>query len=313
MKKHHFLQLIVVFFIFLSACNTKNKKQKTVVKDSLLTKESPYFGQKLPGLIPEIFAPGIISISGRSEYGVSFTPNLDEMYFTVQKKFGVPADIYFSKLENKKWTVFKKANFTKGEKAGEMEPNVSYDGNKIYFTAYDADFTDTSIWYVNRVNNGWSKAIKIDAPFNKDEVMTSTVAKNGDIFYTNLSKKFRTHVSTNINGKYPKNLEAEIEFGAHAFISPSQDYLIVDARNKDDKNQKADLYVYFKKKDGTWSKPINLGTKVNSKFDETVATVTPDGKYLIFSRRSIGNELNLYWVSTEIISKLKTAYFKNNK
>ena len=310
MKKTH-LALTLTLLVFLNACKTT--KKETLKNGNLSTKESSYFGQKLPGLVPEIFAPGIISISGRSEYGVSFTPNLDEMYFTVQKKSGVPADIYFSKLEDKKWTPFKKANFTKGQKAGEMEPNVSYDGNKIYFTAYNADFTDTSIWYVNRVNNGWSDAIKIDSPFNEDDVMTSTVAKNGDIYYTNLSKKFRTYYSPKMNGKYPKSLEAEIKFGAHAFISPSQDYLIVDSRNKENKNQKVDLYVYFKKKDGSWTNPINFGTTVNSKFDEAVATVTPDGKYLIFSRRTIGNELNLYWVSTEIISKLKAAYFKKNK
>ena len=108
-----------------------------------------------------------------------------------------------------------------------------------------------------------------------------------------------------MNGKYPKNLEAEIEFGGHAFISPSQDYLIVDARNKVDKSQKADFYVYFKKKDGAWSQPINLGITVNSTFDETVATVTPDGKYLIFSRRTEGRELNLYWVSTEVIENVR--------
>jgi hypothetical protein len=267
--------------------------------------EGPYFGQKAPGLIPEIFAAGIISISGRSEMGVSFSPDLDEMYFTVQKKFGVPADIYFSKLEEKKWTSFKKANFTNGKKAGEMEPNVSYDGNKIYFTAYNADFTDTSIWYVNRLNNGWSDAIKLDSPLNEHEVMTSTLAKNGDLYYTNLSKKFKTYYSPNINGKYPKFQEAEIEYGGHAFISPSQDYLIVDSRNREDKNQKADLYVYFKKEDGAWTKPINLGITVNSTFDETVATVTPDGKYLIFSRRTEGDALNLYWVSTEVIENVR--------
>jgi len=290
---------IVLLFSILAFSN------KSYSQNEFPVLEGPYFGQKPPGLIPEIFAPGIISVSGRSEMGVSFSPDLDEMYFTVQKKYGVPADIYFSKLEGNRWTPFKKANFTKGKKAGEMEPNVSYDGNKIYFTAYNDDFTDTKIWHVNRINNGWSNAIKLDSPVNEDEVMTSTLAKNGDLFYTNLSKRFRTYYSPNINGKYPKALEAEIEFGGHAFISPSQDYLIVDSRNRVDKNQKADFYVYFKKKDGAWTKPINLGTTVNSTFDETVATVTPDGKYLIFSRRTEGDALNLYWVSTEVIENLR--------
>ncbi|WP_299157762.1 hypothetical protein [uncultured Tenacibaculum sp.] len=310
MKNHHFLQLIIVFILFLSAC----KSNTQVLKDNRLpTLESPYFGQKLPSLVPEIFAPDIISIAGRHEMGVSFSPDLDEMYFAVQKKTGMPAEIYFSKFKSEKWTAPKIVNFTKGKKAGEMKPQVSYDGKYIYFTAYNTDFMDSSIWYVKRLNNGWSDAIKLDSPLNEHEVMTSTFAKNGDLYYTNISKRFRTYYAPNINGKYPKFQEAEIEFGGHPFISPSQDYLIVDARNREDKNQKADLYVSFKKKDSSWTKPINLGITVNSTFDERSPNVTPDGKYLIFSRRSKDKTMNLYWVSTEVISKLKTAYFKNNK
>ena len=112
MKKNYFI-LVLICSLFLSACNIKKQHLKEA---NSLTKESPYFGQKTPGLIPEIFAPGIISISGRSEMGVSFSPDLDEMYFTIQQKSGVPADIYFSKIQDKKWTSFKKANFTKGKK-----------------------------------------------------------------------------------------------------------------------------------------------------------------------------------------------------
>jgi len=310
MKNFKCLFLCLAMVMITIACNTKKQHLK---KANSPTLESPYFGQNPPGLIPEIFAPGIISISGRHEMGVSFSPDFDEMYFAVQEKSGLPGDIYFSKLEDKKWTPFKKANFTRGKKAGEMKPNVSYDGKKIYFTAYNADFTGTSIWYVNRLNNGWSDAIKLDSPLNEHEVMTSTFAKNGDLYYTNISKKFRTYYAPNINGKYPKFQEAEIEFGGHPFISPSEDYLIVDARNKEDKNQKSDLYVYFKKKDGAWTKPINLGITVNSTFDEKSANVTPDGKYLIFSRRSEEEALKLYWVSTEVIHKLKTEYFKKEQ
>jgi hypothetical protein len=279
---------------------------KSYGHDEFPVLEGPYFGQKPPGLIPEPFAPGIISMSGsgKHEMGVSFSPDLDEMYFAVQEKTGVPAEIYFSKLEDNKWTPLKKANFTKGKKAGEMKPTVSHDSKKLYFSAYNADFTDNSIWYVNRLNNGWSDAIKLDSPLNEDDVMTSTFAKNGDLYYTNFSKR-KTYYASNINGKYSKFQEAEIEFGGHPFISPSQDYLIVDARNKEDKNQKSDFYVYFKKKDGTWTKPINLGITVNSTFDEKSANVTPDGKYLIFSRRSEGRALKLYWVSTEVIENVR--------
>ena len=112
MKKTSFI-LLLVSSLFLSFCTSKKQNKKD--SDTSITEET-YLGQKPPGLTPKIFAPGIISIKGRGENGISFSPDLDEMYFTIQQKSGVPADIYFSKIQDKKWTSFKKANFTKGKK-----------------------------------------------------------------------------------------------------------------------------------------------------------------------------------------------------
>jgi hypothetical protein len=114
------------------------------------------------------------------------------------------------------------------------------------------------------------------------------------------------YYAPNKNGKFPKTQEVEIEFGFHGFISPSQDYLVVNARNKEDDQRKSDLYVYFKEKNGTWTKPINLGNTVNSNFSETGPSITPDGNYLFFSRyNEEGGLSNFYWVSTEVINKLR--------
>ncbi|WP_086933967.1 TolB family protein [Agarilytica rhodophyticola] len=273
-------------------------------RDKLPTRETHYLGQKPPSLIPEIFAPGIISINGRYEHGISFSPELDEVYFSANKKGGL-TDIYFSKLENGKWKPVKKAKFTQGRKDEEMHPFVSLDGEKIYFTALNSDNTDTKIWYAKRLGNAWSKAAKLESPINKNDVFYSNLAKNGDLFYTNISKR-KMYYSPNKNGKFPEVQELDIKFGIHGFISPSQDYLLVNARNKNEGRKDHDIYVYFKKKDGTWTHPINLGNSVNSKFNETVPSLTPDGKYLFFSRyNEEGGLSNFYWVSTKIIESLK--------
>lgn len=307
MRNYYFIFLILVFALFLNSCNTKKHKSKG--SDSLTT-EASYFGQNPPGMTAEIFAPGIVSINGRYEHGISFSPDLDEVYFSANNEDEVP-DVYFSKLEGEKWTNPKKANFTKGKKDAEMHPFVSFSDNKIYFTAHNSDYTDTKIWYVNRLGNTWSNAIKLDSPINDDELFYSNQSKNGDLFYTNVSKR-KMYYAPNKNGKFPEVREVGIEFGFHGFISPSQDFLVVNARNKEDDQRKDnDIYVYYKEKDGTWSKPINLGNEVNSNFDETCPSITPDGKYLFFGRyNEEGGLSNFYWVSTEIINKLKMAYFK---
>ncbi|NAS30685.1 hypothetical protein GTQ40_06855 [Flavobacteriaceae bacterium R38] len=291
--------------LFLNACNAK--KQGSIT-DKSSNKEFLYFGQKPPGLTPKIFAPGIVSIDGRFEGIVSFSSDLTEMYFGADNQDN-ETSIYFSKLENDKWTPLKRANFTNGRKNEELHPFVSLDDKRIYFTAMDSAFADEKIWYVNRLEDSWSDAILLDSPVNDDLVFFPNQAKNGDLYYFNLSKR-KTYYAPNKNGEFPEAQEVALEFGHHAFISPSQDYLIVTARNSEDVRRDNDMYVYFKKKDGKWSKPINLGNTINTNFNEKGPRITPDGKYLFFGRdeRNIRPGLsNIYWVSTEIIENLRST------
>jgi Tol biopolymer transport system component len=304
--------LILTIIISLNSIYAQENNEKETYFTRI---EDLYLGQKPPGLTPEVFAPGIISIEGRYEHGISFSPNLQEVYYSANIKDEDPS-IYFSKLIRKNWTNPKKANFTKGLKVGEMHPFINPTDDKIFFTAHD-QFTlpehkeSVKIWVVNRQGNGWSKAKQLYSPINKDFVFYANQAKNGDLYYTNVSK-WKMYYAPNKKGKYPEVHEVGIESGLHGFISPTQDYIVVNKRNKKDKQRKSDIYVYFKKKDNTWSKPINLGSKVNSNFGETCPSITPDGKYLFFSRyNEEGGLSNFYWVSTKVISKLKTAYFKN--
>lgn len=312
MKKISFIVLGLVCVLLLNACitNSQKSKEKSVIKNA-------YFDQKKPGITPVIFAPGIISIEGRYEHGISFSPNLNEVYYSANKKDKDPS-IYFSKLNNKKWTTPKKADFTKGQKVGEMHPFVNPAGDKIYFTAHN-EFTlpehkeSVKTWVVKRQGDSWSKAKQLEASLNNDFNFYTNQAKNGDLYYTNVSK-WKMYYAPNRNGKFPKVLEVGIEAGLHGFISPSQDYIVVNKRNKNNAERKSDIYVYFKDKDNTWSKAINIGSEVNTEFSETCPSITPDGKYLFFSRyNEKGGLSNFYWVSTEVITKLKTAYFKKNK
>ena len=257
----------------------------------------PYFGQKLPGVTPEIFAPDIVSLRKRTESAVSFSPDLDEMYFSAREDGNW--SIYFSKLENGKWTDLEKANFTKGKRSAESKPFVNLNGKRIYF-----EDDGGKVWYVNRLKDSWGDATPLDLPINDDSVFNLIEAKNGDLYFFNTSKR-KQYYAPNKNGKFPEAKEVDIEFGTHCFISPSQDYLVVDARNED-RDNKLDLYVYFKKKDGTWSKPFDLGEEINSNFHDSNPRISPDGKYLFFTKTTQDDDTgSIYWVSTEVIYKLK--------
>ena len=279
-------------------------------QDAFPVLKGPYFGQKPPGLTPEVFAPGIVSIDGRYEGVVSFSPDLEEMYFAAKNKNDETA-IYFSKLESNKWTPIEKADFTKGKKDEEIHPFVSPDGKRIYFTALSSDLSDTGIWYVNRLENSWSNAVNLDLPINDDLVFFPIQAKNGGLYYFNISK-METYYATYSDDAFPEATQVEIAAGFHhVLISPHQDYLVLNGRNKEDEARNDnDLYVSFREQDGTWAKPINLGSAVNTNVNEKGPGITPDGKYLFFGRDEEDGKANVYWVSTDIITKLKTAHVK---
>ena len=136
MKNHIIKFSVLVFILLLSACKTEKSNSKE--EDSSI-EESFYFGQKPPGLIPEVFAPGIVSIDGRFEGTISFSSELTEMYFAADNEDEETA-IYFSKLEGDKWTPIKRVDFTNGKKNEELHPFVSPDSKRIYFTALDSVF-----------------------------------------------------------------------------------------------------------------------------------------------------------------------------
>jgi len=303
MNKYNSIVLIIV--VFLSACVTKKQVSDNIDSspDGYRDIVSPYFGQEPPGLIPEVFAPDIVSLKERVQGSVSFSPELDEMYFSAKRKSeNWTGTVYYSRLENKEWTDPRKADFTKGKSTAEESPFVSPNGERIYFL--DDSY---KIWYVNRLEDSWGDAIKVNLPINDDAVIFSpNEAKNGDLYYFDLSK-LKLYYAPNKNGTFPVAQEVDVEFGVHNFISPTQDFLLVDDRDhhEDETRKDNDLYVYFKKNDGTWTKPINLGSAVNTNFSETSPRITPDGKYLFFSRYVEDAAADIYWVSTEVIENLR--------
>ncbi len=114
-----------------------------------------------------------------------------------------------------------------------------------------------------------------------------------------------------INGKReePKPLNKEINAGkwtAHPFIAPDESYLIWDSE-RDGGYGGTDLYISYRQKDGSWGPAINMGDKVNSDKADFYASVTPDGKYILFNRTVSKKPLNIdiYWVDAQIIETLR--------
>ena len=89
--------------------------------------------------------------------------------------------------------------------------------------------------------------------------------------------------------------------GRHSSIAPDESYLIYDTQREGSEQVSEDnLFVCFRKDDGTWSKSFDLGSELNLQGAKSLATISADGKYLFFCHNG-----DIYWVGSMIIENLK--------
>lgn len=284
MKNYNITLLIIT--IFLSACNSKKQK----VNDSDFPRlENPFFGQKPPGLIPEIFDPRVISIE-HSELDTPFSPDIKEIYFRRTDE----------ELENH-WLVaiqYKDNLWTESF----VVPNgeISPDGKIMYIENK----------YRERTSSGWSDEKSLGAPFDSIPIMRLTASSKGTYyfdtspFYDKSARVGTISYSRLIDGirEEPRTLEIDMApiKKAHPFIAPDESYLIFDSRRE---NGNLDMYISFRQKDGSWGAAINLGDKINTELPDAYGSVTSDGKYFFFARFH-PNGKKVMWVDAGFIEAL---------
>jgi hypothetical protein len=88
--------------------------------------------------------------------------------------------------------------------------------------------------------------------------------------------------------------------GVHPCIAPDESFIVFDSYRPGGQGGEGDLYVCFRRPDGTWGEAVNLGDAVNTPGTNFCAGLSPDGKYLFYTTHR-----DIYWVSTELIEKLK--------
>ena len=91
-------------------------------------------------------------------------------------------------------------------------------------------------------------------------------------------------------------------------IAPDETYLLFCSLRPDGFGE-SDLFISFRKPDGSWTAPINMGSEINTAASDEKPYVTPDGKYLFFSNDAPGN-LEIYWVDAKIIEDFKPEELK---
>ena len=278
-------------------------------QDDIAIPDAPYIGQTPPGSIPEVFAPGIVNRKESTDLEGMFGSDMSTFYFTREgEKYTGIAKIGPSKGRTVSYGlgVFEYKNNRWQESVvaqGVSEPSISPDGNTILLKN----------GYIERTGDGWSEVKSLGAPFDGIDIMRSAISANGTIYFDTYSRALDIPLrySRLVNGKYeePKSLGPQFGVGrynAHPYIAPDENYIVFDSV-RDAGEGSSDLYVSFRAKDGSWGPAINLGDKINTAASEKNPSVSPDGQFLFFDRRTKrGNEdVTIYWVDAQIIETLR--------
>lgn len=321
-----------IVFILISVVLTLSSFAQENLRDTTIFPiiNGPYLEQEPPGIVPKLFAKGIISSNNQEHSSLCISQDETEIWWSLWElpyAKGQVQKIYSINKINGQWTKPKLAPFSGEYKDG--GPCLSYDGNRLYFYSRRPIFPDTlendnDIWYVERNESGWGGPINAGSVINTDFVEANPVlVKNNNLYFTSNRNNGNPdiYLSNYENGRYqkPENIGAIINTpdAREMFftVSPDESFIIFlrDSRSFSESGEliagDRNLMISFKNELGNWEEAKNMGDVFN-KEKARFPSLSPDGKYLFFTRYTEGNDEDFYWVDTKIIKDLKPQHLK---
>ena len=288
-----------------------------------VAKPSPYFGQPLPTLSPERFAPGIVSTDAIELNGV-FTPDLTEFFFA--RLIDGVQTMYHSVLGDGAWSAPRPLLLFPGQsRAVADDMAVSPDGRELYFLGnhphpHAAGVRSSDIWCSRRIDGRWSTAEVMPPPISTEaSEVYPVVVGDGSLYFSSnrpggLGRNSLYRAQRLADGSFAEPVlvapPVNSEFGVgDVYVSPDESYMVFSSSRPPSPGG-GDLFVSFRRPNGGWSEPAHLGNTINTDQTEFCPMVTPDGKFLFFSRRrgaswSEATAGDVYWVDAKILEQFR--------
>lgn len=286
---NEFLNSIAIGVLLL--CCLSNSAGNVAAQNSAQAKH-PYATAK-PLSEPAIFAEGVVS-TGDFDSHPAFTPDGKTLYFVRSTPNFSRWTILVSRSVKGRWNTPEVARFS--GQYSDADPFITRDGSRFYFISNRPVAArakpDLDIWVMEKTATGWSDPKNVGAPINSSgSEWYPTVAANGTIYFGSDREggRGRTDIyrSRLVDGKYapPENLGEGINTQFNEFeplIAPDESFLIFMGGGRADGRGGFDLYISYNR-NNVWTKPTNLGNKINSEGNEYSPAISPDGKYFFWS------------------------------
>ncbi len=279
--------------------------------------KGPYFGQRLPGEIPEMFAPEFLSARYGFVARIAFSPDGAECFFTVPDATFSHPKIYGSRKVGDTWSEPMIPAFADPHWINH-EPFFSWDGSKIYFTSdrqTRSAANKRDFWVVERTATGWGEPRRLPPPINSDQT---------EFFYSQTANGTAYFCSDRPNGigaldiyrvrpgsdpaAPAENLGAPVNtkyYNGDPCIAPDGRSLAFGAVRPEGRGG-MDLYVTFDDGSKGWTAPVNLGEGFNTPANEYAPSLSPDGRFLFFTRHD-GRRADLHWVRASVLERFRPS------
>jgi hypothetical protein len=275
--------------------------------------DRPYLGQPIPGLTPERFAPGIISTDA-IELNAVFSADFREFYFTRVVE-GLDTMHQMTVMDGTWREARELMLFADNARVEAADMVLSADGQALYFLArYDRADTgpvaNYDLWVSRRVNGDWGRAKLLGPPISTaaDELYP-VLGRDGSLYF---NRKGIYRAQRRDDGGF----DPPVTFGPSMVglaagdmaLAPDESYLIMTA-GRPGRSGTGDVHVSFRREDGSWGDLIRLDDTINTPDHEWCPMLTPDGRYLFFSRLrgpagppwAESTTGDVYWVDARIL------------
>ena len=273
----------------------------------------PYLGQTPPGSTAQVFAPGLISDTRplTSECGGTFSADGNTFCFTrcYMRGSQLIGGVHITENSDQGWTAPKFVESIRERGLPAWGPCLSPDANSIYFTyALVRPWSKRNVYRCDRTARGWSDPQSLGPPISSPlPELTCSMAMNNSLYIGSArkggAKGKLIWVVPFVDNTWPRAdyVSLDIQGAADPGIAPDESFMVFIAKDLPGGCGHQDLYLTLRLPDGTWSKPRNLGPRINSTYIEHSPRISPDKKYLFFTRSNGWDprrySADIYWVA----------------
>jgi hypothetical protein len=244
-----------------------------------------------------VFAAGVVSTN--DVFASTFTPDLRTVVTSKVSPNGALRGIALVAYHwrDGRWQGPDTLPFSGPDPRRDLDPAFSPDGRRLWFSsnrpsgpAPGDTGTRVDTWYADRTAGGWGAPVRAAGDVNSAAVdMYPSVTRGGTLYFDSFRDgQRRAYVARATAGGHARSelLPPAINGDSGAsnlFIDPDERYAVFIGRGATAYGA-ADLHVSFRRTDGSWTPARNLGPLVNTAATEFCPWVTPDGRWLFFTR-----------------------------